>query len=70
MQNRSKNNIGTIVAGGLVGQSNITTVQNSFVQDCEIIIKNADSYQGIGGIIGYEGGLGQISNCYAVGTLK
>lgn len=59
----------TIYAGGLVGNGSYVEINNSYTNNVDIIITDAIE-TAIGGIIGNENNLGNISNCYAHGSIK
>ena len=59
----------TIYAGGLVGNGSYVEINNSYINNVDIMITDAIE-TAIGGIIGNENYLGNISNCYAHGSIK
>ena len=59
----------TIYAGGLVGNGSYVEINNSYTNNVDIMITDAIE-TAIGGIIGNENNLGNISNCYAHGSIK
>ena len=61
--------LNTIYAGGLVGNGSYVEINNSYINNVDIIITDAIE-TAIGGIIGNENNLGNISNCYAHGSIK
>ena len=61
--------LNTIYAGGLVGNGSYVEINNSYTNNVDIIITDAIE-TAIGGIIGNENNLGNISNCYAHGSIK
>jgi len=61
--------LNTIYAGGIVGQSANSTINNNYVQNINIQINNAIETS-VGGIVGNEIGVGNISYCYATGIIQ
>ena len=61
--------LNTIYAGGIVGKASNTTINNSYVQNINIQINNAIETS-VGGIVGNEIGVGNISYCYATGIIQ
>ena len=61
--------LNTIYAGGIVGKASNTTINNSYVQNINIQINNAMETS-VGGIVGNEIGVGNISYCYATGIIQ
>lgn len=59
----------TLYAGGLVGL-NEGTINSSSADTPEISLSSTDAYVYTGGFVGYNSGVGQISNCYALGHLN
>ena len=58
--------------GGLIGYGYGMFLSNSFAQNVNIDIENSVSTNGVGGLVGREawGSVGNISNCYATGSIK
>ncbi len=66
---KTTGNQATLIVGGILGNSENTTISNSFVTGLDLEV-SIGVKSGVGGLVGYGNGALKISNCYTEGKIK
>ena len=66
----SEKKLSQVAVAGMVAESTRSTIQNSFVQEIKIVIKDSIDSSGVGGICGRETDSITINKCYVIGNIN